>query len=425
MYPTLHSQTLRAKSALTLAALAALTLPCAPQVARAQTTTTSGATTTPDAPPVTSSAYVLAPFDQIDITVQGHDEANKSVQVLTDGTISYQMVGSIKASGMTVASLTKLITKSLSEYYNDPQVTVSVRESHVQKITVSGIARTPGLYDYRPGMTLLELVGQSGGSAQAPELTGLTLITHKNGATASTPIDLVALNNGDLTQNPVLSPGDTLLFTPRDPAKAEVQIIGQVQKPGQYPVMRQGATLISILTEAGGATQGAALTKVQLVRNGKTYTYNLHPTLYNIDDPSGQIQIYAGDVINVPFNNNKIAIQGEVRQPTIYTVPDGEPFTLSTALAAAGGPTTEGDKKQIGLFRLGKDNQRHFIELNMEDFYKGRNSQQTTRLADVPLQDKDIIVVPTRNHGRSVVDYISAVPGFYYISQLLGGPTRL
>lgn len=417
-----HTRTAQAFAVAALAALSGAL--CLPQSGRAQSVPpASDASTT--TPPIVSPTYVLQPLDVIDITVQGHEDYHTATTILADGTFNYPTLGAIHAAGLTVAQLRTLVTKGLSDYFNQPDVTVSVRESHIQKITVSGIARAPGLYDYRPGLTLLEVVSQSGGSSQAPESTGLSLVTHKNNQTTSVPIDLVSLLAGDQSQNIALSPGDTLLFTQRDPAKSAVQIVGQVNHPGPFFVMRQGATLISMLTEAGGTTPSAVLTRVQLVRNGKTYQYNIHDTLYNIDDPSGQIKIYAGDTINVPFNNTKIAVQGEVRNPSIYTIPDGEPLTLSTALAEAGGPTTYGDKKRIGIARLGKDNQRHFIEYNLEELYKSRPDPKTTRLADVPLQDKDILIVPTRHIGHSFAEYVGAVPGFYYTSQLLGAKPRL
>ncbi len=418
-----HKQMISAK-VLSLAALTALSgVFFAPQAVRAQSVPAAvdAGTATP---PIVSSTYVLAPLDVLDISVQGHEDYHQQAPILADGTFNYPTIGAIHAAGLTVAQLRTLIVKGLSDYFNQPDVNVTVRESHIQKITVSGVARAPGLYDYRPGMTLLEVVSASGGSTQAPETTGLSVVTRKNNQETSIPVDLVSLLAGDQSQNISLSPGDTLLFTQRDPAKAAVQIVGQVNRPGQFPVMREGATLISMLTEAGGTTPSAVLTRVQLVRNGKTYVYNLHNTLFSIDDPAGQVKIYAGDTINVPFNNTKIAVQGEVRAPSVYVIPDGEPLTLSTALAQAGGPTTEGDKKDVGIFRLGKDNQRHFIEYNLEELYKSHPDAKTTRLADVPLQDKDIIVVPTRHHGHSAFEYLGAIGSFTYLDYALGGSLR-
>ena len=330
---------IRFTRALVATALAALTLGASSQAAPQTTSPAQSATASDVEPPIiTSTAYVLAPFDTLSINVQGHDDMHLDAQILTDGTFKYPIIGTIKASGMTVDQLTEFITKGLNDYYNDPQVTVSVKDSHIPKIKVAGIAHTTGIYDYRPGLTLLEIVSQSGGSNQANELTDLTLVTKRNGQPIAIPINLVALLNGDATQNLTLLPNDTLLFAPRDPATSEVQIVGQIVKAGQYPVMTGGATLISLISEAGGTTTYAALSKVQVIHNGITKTYDLHPTLFNIDDPSGKVEIVAGDTINIPLNNDKVAIQGEVRAPAIYPIPDGEPMTVFTALSLAGGP---------------------------------------------------------------------------------------
>ena len=83
----------------------------------------------------------------------------------------------------------------------------------------------------------------------------------------------------------------------------------------------------------------------------------------------------------------------------------------------------EGDKKQVAIMRLGKDNQRHYIPVNLDQVYKGK-IDKGAQVTDMPLEDKDILIVPTRNHGRSVADILNAVPGYYYLTQVLGVKAR-
>ncbi len=366
-------------------------------------------------PDVTPGVYILAPSDQLQIVVQGHDELTQTVQVLGDGTFNFPIAGAVQASGKTVSQLEATLTRGISGIVKNPQVTVLVRESHTRKISVAGAVKSPGLYDYHPGMRLLELIAASGGPLQAPELTQATIVTDQG--TKSIPIDLPALMTGGVTaQNIALAPGDLLLLSPRDPATSMIQVIGQVAKPGQYPVMAGGETLAVLLTESGGPTEAAALTHVQLMHAGTVRPLDLHALKYNLGDPAGRIVLVAGDTLLVPENKQKIAVLGEVRAPAVYLIPDGEDLPITQALAEAGGPTADGDKKQVGILRRGANNQRHLIAVNMDALFKGDST-----VADAALQPGDILVVPTRHRKQGLGEYINQVPGLFYISRLLTG----
>ncbi len=367
------------------------------------------------APDVTAGDYVLAPSDQLDISVQGHDELHQSVTVLSDGTFHYPIAGRIRASGKTVDALEADLTKKLSDICRDPQVTVLVQQSHPRRISVAGDVKTPGLYDYHPGMRLLELIAATGGPLQEAQLTQATLVT--DGGARTVPIDLVALMAGtDPAQNVLLSPGDLVLFTPRDPETSMVQVIGQVGKPGQYSVQTGGMTVLSLLTEAGSATSQAALTQAQLMHAGRVQTLDLHPLQFNLGDPVGKTRLVAGDTLLIPENKQKIAVLGEVRAPAVYLIPDGETLPITQAIAEAGGPTPDGDKKQVGILRLGPDHTRRLVAVNLDALLKG-----DARVADADLKPGDILVVPTRNRKQGLGEYISQVPGLYYITRLFTG----
>ena len=149
---------------------------------------------------------------------------------------------------------------------------------------------------------------------------------------------------------------------------------------------------------------------------GTVRALNLHPLKYNLGDPAGRITLVAGDTLLVPENRQKVAVLGEVRAPAVYLIPDGEDLPITQALAEAGGPTADGDKKQVGILRLGADKKRHLVAVNMDALFKGDST-----VADAGLQPGDILVVPTRRRKQGLGDYISQVPGLFYISRLLSG----
>ena len=392
-------------------AQSALTPALTPNAPAMQSVPSDAASAAPDIDP---DAYLLAPSDQLDIDLQGYPDMHRTVSVLNDGRISYPVAGYIPASGMTVNQLKATLEKSLGNRYNQPTVTVTVLQTHTRKISVTGAVKAPGQYEYRPGLHLLDLIAQCGGPAGAPETTSATLITDRG--QKSTPIDLVALiNDGDQTQNVVLAPGDQLLFSPKDPAKSTIHVVGQVNKPGDYGVVNNGATVLAMLTEAGGATGAAALSHAQILRHDsdKVQTINLHPLKYNLDDPAGKIKLTAGDTLLLPENNNKIYVLGEVRSNSALYIPDGETLTVTQALADAGGANDDGDKKQVGIihhttYPNGTVHSTLRV-VNVQDLLKNENNVQ-----DVPMQPGDYLIVPTRHHGHSLGEYLGGVGSAAY-----------
>ena len=359
-----------------------------------------------DPVPVMASAYVLVPGDQLDISVAGFSEYNTAVTVLPDGTFNYVGQGSVQAAGHTVEEVKRILTARLRGQVRHPQVTLAVRESHPRQISVVGAVRAPGVYNWRPGLTLLEAIAGSGDPAQAPELTEATLIH----GTQPVPIDLVKLmEEHDVSQNVTLAPGDIILMSLRDPAAAYVQVDGQVTHAGPYPVPPGGATVQSVLAQAGGYTSSAALTQVQVTHDGQTKTISLRPLLFRADDPIGKTRVVAGDRVTVPLNNGKIAIYGEVRNPAIYPVPDGEALPVTTALATAGGPLNDGDRKNVSIVRYTPDGKQTILTENLDDVLKGTNSA-----ADIPLQPGDILVVPKRRAGLNGFNVFQASLGSFF-----------
>jgi protein involved in polysaccharide export with SLBB domain len=93
-------------------------------------------------------------------------------------------------------------------------------------------------------------------------------ITRANGATRT--YDLFAANrNGDLSQNPYVSPGDTILIPP---AERKASIAGEVFRPGTYELL-PGEDLKRLVEYYGdGFTLDAAPEKIILTRAGKDNT---------------------------------------------------------------------------------------------------------------------------------------------------------
>lgn len=374
------------------------------------------ADTTPESVPVLPGDYQLAPGDQIDISVEGHPEFDRPVVILPNGTFSY-FGKTVQASSLSQDALTRVLTRDLKGQLRYPAVTVSVRQAHIRQISVLGAVHAPGQFAYRPGMHVIDALADCGGPAQADEMTDATLFT--NNGTTSEPLNLVKLMSGtDPALNVPVQPGDVLFLQARNPATAMVLIRGQVGHEGQYPVRPEGATIMAMLTQAGGMQPGAAVTRVQLTHDGQTRVLNMRPTLFDTTAPVGQTPITAGDTIAVPLNNAKYIVWGEVRNPSVYALPDGEPTTVTKALALAGTPTPDADMKTLTVIRTEPDGKTMYIPINEDNVVRNQ------RGGDIDLQAGDILIVPKRKHGNtagSIQSGLGALFSFGTLSRLLRG----
>lgn len=352
-----------------------------------------------DAPP-----YVLSPDDQIEVNVQGHADFDSSVTLLPDGTFNYPVLGKVHAAGLTLDGLTRTLAQGLSEQLNQPDVTVTLRQGRARKVTVVGDGgKAAGQYDFKTGMHLLDLLALAGGPAGEPEMVQATLAM-PDGQTVS--VDLAKLLSAAGTaQNLPLSPGDILFLTARNPEAGEVQVVGEVVKPGAYPLLPSGISVLGLLNEAGGALPTARLTQVQLMHEGQIQICDLRPLLTtDLGSDAGRLRVQPGDVLLVPANKDHILALGEVRTPGIVPIPDDQPLSLTTAYALIGGATPDGDKKKVDIIRRDETGRAAVIAVNMDDLLQGRNGE-----TDLRLQPNDILYIQTRNHPKSAGDLLAAL----------------
>lgn len=130
-------------------------------------------------------------------------------------------------------------------------------------------------------------------------------------------------------------------------------ILGQVDKPGAYPV--DGVvTLLEGLGLAGGALPEANLEAAHVLRKGRLLPINLASIMLR-GDVRRNIRLEAGDVVFLPNNSDqKVYVLGEVTNPSVVQITQNR-MTLAEALAAAGGPTLARSRRELAILRGGFD----------------------------------------------------------------------
>jgi polysaccharide export outer membrane protein len=369
--------------------------------------------TVTNSPGVAAKSYILSPDDVIEVSVLGHEELRATVTILPDGGFDYPILGNVHAAGMTVSGLTQTLRKGLSKRYNQPEVTVYLRQGRLRRVSVLGDgSKAAGQFEFRTGMHLLDLLTAAGGLAGPPPLVEAILVT--GGGQETTKIDLVPLMNGtDLSQNVPLVPGDTLFLIARNVEVGQVQVVGEVGKPGAYPITPSGISMLSLLNQAGGALPDAKLTKAQYKHDGMVRVIDLAPLLHSdLNSEAGHIRIFPGDELLIPANKNIVLALGEVRSAGVLSIPDDQPLTLTHAYALVGGATPDGDKKNVSIVRRTPSGAASLLSINMEDVLKGKNG-----VTDITLQPDDILFIQTRNRPKSVGEILGSLGSLGYLAQ--------
>jgi polysaccharide export outer membrane protein len=369
-----------------------------------------------------ANKYVLGPDDIIDISVPGYSDVDRELDrelvILPDGTISYPEVGELKAAGKTPKDLAAEIQVVLRKTRKKATVIVSVREIHSKHVRISGAVRTPGSYDLRPGLHLMDLVAMAGGlTTQTVYVTGRVL--HANSAQSVTLniADAVAKPEGD--SNIPLANDDLILLDERE-VHNQVHIIGEVNHQGPYD-LTDTMNLLSLISEAGGVTERAALRKVSVLRQfpqggSQQFEENLYPALVEskVSPELVAFKLQAGDIVSVPQIQAKFAVEGAVNRPGYYPYPENAAdATVLKLLQLGGAPLADADMRHAAIVHTSSTGATSVQNVDLQKIYKDGNLA-----GNQLLQPNDILFIPGRK-GRNAIDYVGPLAGLATIIRLL------
>jgi polysaccharide export outer membrane protein len=225
------------------------------------------------APVGAAEEYVLGVDDVIAISVWLHPELERSVPVGSDGNIVMPPIGEIKATGLTAKQLGDRIADRLSTYLRQTAtVTVTVAQYLSRSVYLSGAVAKPGRYGFENLPGLVDVLSQAGGALPGADLSQVQLVRREGTQRRTQTVDLAAvLRDGDTSRLPALRPGDSIVI-PQTAAIPSGQgdlvgVLGEVSKPGLYPV-GTGADLWMVLAGAGGPTINGDLRGVKILTRG-------------------------------------------------------------------------------------------------------------------------------------------------------------
>jgi polysaccharide biosynthesis/export protein len=161
--------------------------------------------------PVQDGDYRMGVGDKISIRVfQVADLSFDNLVIDRSGNVQMPLIGAVRGAGRTPAEMSADVAERLSaQYLRDPQVTVTVTEAAMQKITVDGAVMKPGVYEMNGTTSLLQAVAMAEGPTRIADLTKVALFRTIDGRRSVALFDLAAIRQGRASDPQVL--GDDVI----------------------------------------------------------------------------------------------------------------------------------------------------------------------------------------------------------------------
>ena len=162
--------------------------------------------------------YVIGPLDELTVFVWRNPELGASVQVRPDGRITTPLITDMPAVGKTPSMLAEDLKLQLSQYIQEPLVSVIVNKfagTFSQQVRIVGATEKPASLPFRANMTLLDAMIAVGGLSEWAAGNRARLVRFDKELGKQTEYSLRLgdlLRKGDSKANVMLAPGDVIII---------------------------------------------------------------------------------------------------------------------------------------------------------------------------------------------------------------------
>jgi polysaccharide export outer membrane protein len=165
-------------------------------------------------PPVgtdNGSEQLLSPNDVLEISVFQADSLNRTVQVDAAGRISMPLIGVVQAAGKSVRQLEQELEKDYGRsYLQSPDITVFLKESAGQRVTIDGEVAKAGLYPVTANTSLLDVIAMAGGFRDIADQRKVYVFRDVGGRKLVANYSVADIRSGRLV-NPRIYGGDVVM----------------------------------------------------------------------------------------------------------------------------------------------------------------------------------------------------------------------
>jgi len=261
--------------------------------------------------PGQNESLLIGRGDLLHLQVYDTPEMEQHARVTDSGSIPFSFLGTVSVSGLTPAQAAEQIEHRLvaAGVMLHPQVTVRVEAYATQNASVMGQVQKPGSYEIDTGRKVVEVLAMAGGLTDVADRH----ITIQRFGAARKRVEYYYSNSAltALADDPMVYPGDTVIV----PKAAVVYVLGDVSKPGGYPISTNNSTMtvLQAIALAGYANHTAAVGKSKLVRATASGVVEIDLQVNAIEKgKKPDVALLADDVVYVPFSfMRNIGINGQ------------------------------------------------------------------------------------------------------------------
>jgi polysaccharide export outer membrane protein len=147
---------------------------------------------------------LVGPLDTIQVEVFNVPDLSREMQVDSSGRISMPLVGTVDARGKTAAELADSIEQALrGSYVRNPDVTINIKSSVSQVVTVDGQVVEPGLYPVTNQMTLMRVIASAKGLSEFARQEEVVILRTVNNRKMAGLYDIGAIRRGVYDDPPI------------------------------------------------------------------------------------------------------------------------------------------------------------------------------------------------------------------------------
>lgn len=149
---------------------------------------------------------LIGPLDTIQVDVFNVPELSREMQVDASGRIAMPLAGTIDARGKTAEELAQIINTALrARYVRNPEVTVNIKSSVSQVVTIDGQVVEPGLYPVTNQMTLMRVVASAKGLSEFARQDDVVILRTVGNQRMAGLYNIAAIRRGAYDDPPVFA----------------------------------------------------------------------------------------------------------------------------------------------------------------------------------------------------------------------------
>lgn len=292
-----------------------------------------------DVSPLVPEDYVVAPGDEVLVTLWGSVDADLRLLVDRSGRISIPRVGTVQVSGLRMAELPEAVNRRVAQVFRNFQSSVALGQLRGIRIFVTGFVVRPGTYSVSSLSSVVTALMRAGGPSAAGSFRSIEL---RRGAGLVSRFDLYdLLLNGDRSADRLVQAGDVVHV---GAVGTQVGFIGSVNKPAVLE-LKPGETVADALRMVGGFSAVADRTRLAVERladrNAGRVTELALPRDTALPLTDGDVlRAFSAVEAMLPSQqqSKRVRVEGEVVRPAEYVLPAGS--SVRDAIRAAGGYTS-------------------------------------------------------------------------------------